>query len=308
MNRDRLLDLSQPNPFVVLADMTIAFSFILLIFSATSIANSAKLLEQGTKLYRQNKILRDLDGAIQATARHFGLETLDDSSKWDEPASGNDPGHSRRWRICVRTPAGNGVPLADIYLNGSFLRVMLYPRPSGDGARTVFYEPDSDRQRDIAAGDLRLTPYGKEVYKALLAIASDRFLRGDISYVFLHGVGRDHLSAQDLDDKAVSLARAQYVFQLMKDEGLVWVEEEVNRLPASKAQQIKSAGVDSKYSIALGTGHSIYVSEEGFGPAQKRGATNRVDLLLFFADFTEARLDARTVLRQGSVHLPVGAR
>jgi hypothetical protein len=215
----------QGNPFVVLADVTIALAFIFAVHGLAAVTLSSKALEATQRLEKQD-VFRD---QVLAT-----LQTI-------YPQSQARPGVEGQTVLLSTDGRWGKVPIAEVWTNGNFQRIIL------NGA---FF-----RQ-----GGSRLEGVGDRVFDALAEHLKTQ--AGELTYLFVHGIveprelrsrGGPVVGSQEA--LTLSRARADNVYALLERKRVIgprWDPE------ATEWSDDKTPCVPSKFAISFGTGVDLY--------------------------------------------------
>lgn len=182
------------NPFVVLADVTIALCFIFAVYAVASTALNSQLVLFFDRDTRQQALHEDVRKAIEEV--------------WGPQPSKPSPADSKDKYIEIGPPRQ---PIARIWMNASFQRISIY--------RPVF-----DEHSEV------LSPEGRQLFLAL-SQAIGRHAT-DLSYVFIQGIVEKAefalVSKDGLADveRTLSQDRADEVFKLLKSAGFVANDQE----------------------------------------------------------------------------------
>jgi len=230
------------SPFVVLADLTIGLTFFFAVLSLlASLANSQGVL------------------AVQRQERQADLRT-DVRDAFDSVYPGtilsrqvNGVGDEY---VDIRDATGTSI--GQIWENGNFQRIMVYPDTYVPGS------PD-------------LTENGHRLYEAIAKVIKPRV--PSIGYIFVHGIVEPSETGITAEQKKLALElsrkRADAVHRLFVRDGLI----------AQSASGHVAGQLESKYAISYGTGAELYTREsfavENWGAMRKAG---RVDIVLFYKD------------------------
>jgi hypothetical protein len=179
------------NPFVVLADVTIALCFIFSVYAVSSTALNSQAVLFYDRDVRQRGLEKELADLVR---KHFG----------DYPVrSVFNPKFPRDYLEI----GPKGRPVAHVWTNGSFQRLSLY--------EPVF-----------AKGGTKLSARGRRFFADFARIASQR--AKDTSYLFVHGIVEpEEVPASQRNDPGRSWAfqksieRSREVYQLLQTSGAI---------------------------------------------------------------------------------------
>lgn len=256
------------NPFVVLADVTIALCFIFAVYSVSQTMTNSQLLLGFDRTKRQEAAARDIRDAVANSVSGTGYALVRAQTRWQvEPVAyrRQNPGKLPRGADWIPRPVYEDWQLrekegeferlyAQVQANSSFLRISSYD---------VAFQPNSSK----------LTPAGVRLYSALAEAIKPH--ASQIDYLFVHGVTEpEEPTGSEAASLDLSVKRAHTVYSLLQAKKLV--------IPQPKGDKLMRGGVWSKYAIPYGTGTSLYHGVSTVG---------RVDLVLFFTDLSNADKD-----------------
>lgn len=169
-------------PFVVLVDVTIALSFILVVFALTSTMQSSQSLLAMNRQERQRHVREALLNEVQKRFPESSVAAFDPNRR-RQSITGKD-----------------GERLVDLFENGSYQRISLYfPQ----------FKKDSSN----------LVPSASDVMLALGSVIKSNW--NTISYLNLHGIASSSEGVQASTRDAVSRSRAESVLRLFQRHDVV---------------------------------------------------------------------------------------
>lgn len=226
----------------MLADLTIGLTFFFAVLTLlASLANSQGVLAV-QRSERQAKLRNGITSAFGSV--YPGTKLIVKSN-----SRGDD---------FVDLVNSQGVSIGQIWENGNFQRIMIYPDT-------------------YVVGESELTADGSKLYRAIGDAI--KFHAPSIGYLFVHGIVEPSESGISDSAKkqalALSRARADDVHSLFVKMGLI----------APSAAEFRLGQIELKYSISYGTGAELYTREsfavENWGSMKTSG---RVDIVLFYRD------------------------
>ncbi|RYG86865.1 hypothetical protein EON77_03110 [bacterium] len=220
------------------ADLTTALAFI---FALCTFALS-KVLSDITRDERQDSTQSGFQSLIVEKFPNARLQ----------PAGWAKTEYDRRRNLVMMV---GDSPVGRISANGSYQRIELTSAFSFGGSLP------KDRGGLLALGEVIRTAY----------------LKGDIAYVFLHGIVEEGEAAvAGLADRELARERVDSVYGLWRQNGLI-----------SEADRADPGKINSRFVVVYGK-EGLYRNEE-FRRSGSGRFPGRVDIVLFFTDRAETR-------------------
>ena len=286
--RDRRRRQGEPNPFVVLADITIALSFVFLLFASFTFLNSTRIIQELSLAERQGNAGQRIVQALKNVPGFAPFDTV--------PPEGflADPQPSV---VLLASKGSKRRPLGRVDVNGSFLRVRFYER--------VFRVPKKGRS---GVSDSKVSELGLKLYKALFDCIRTADpsqpkavpIGQELAYVFLHGVSRSGSNPLNTSQERAFMVRDSLLTRSSRDLRAIAGPGEED---AGELAPVLLPSGRLRYSrvTPYGTGEHNYVTKDGpVGPKDER-----VDVVLFFGDYATNHKDA-TVASPSWLPLPFG--
>ncbi len=257
------------NPFVVMTDITIALAFVMFGYY---LANANAYREQLRQAMRRGEIERDkkqIQVAVQIAEAVRdalpGYTYVDQRMRPEDVEAEAKGGRPEVESLICAVVRQDGSTFLKIERNETFMRLRFLGLPFHPGT-TKFAHPLAEQIYAVCADPIRSLLPG-------------------IAYLYVHGVAAKTEGRSREDRVQLSERRANVVFRLLKQEGLI---DERESGPVSPADQQeghlyrgqtltftsygpKGRAILVRYAIPYGTGDRLYPGEHG-----------RVDLILFF--------------------------
>lgn len=208
------------NPFVVLSDVTIALSFILLLYAVNAILQSSKGALQATRDRRQSEVVKRIESSLR-------------DNGYKEAYSVKAAGGSNRWDIFPNRVGRR--PLVTVWNNGSFQRIQVFdsfPSGSSTASKNKLY-----------------------IFMAALIRSSWK----ELTYVYLHGIAdRREKDPDNLSRKRAAFVLGQWQASghLQKPDELSGVR--YREVAARLTVAGMPARIPLKYAASYGSGSLLY--------------------------------------------------
>jgi hypothetical protein len=185
------------NPFVVLFDITIALTFIFIVYAFVSTLESSSALSEMNRKERQQDLRNSLIHELGRLYPHIEVKEFDEKNQ-------------------KQILDLNGHEAFSIQENGSYQRICVY--------RSQFNEREST-----------LTPEGERIFSAIGDLIREKWLRSNyITYINMHGICGYSEGKDDSERLDLSRSRADSVNALFETSGLVTRNAQSGTIPRSR--------------------------------------------------------------------------